>query len=85
MFALLGLLGWDYSTQHNDGLFGNNHFCDTDNVDATQGQDDVCLGAWSQHHKYGFAFGEQAYSADAEYSKAKLGFTGEMDDLMSPY
>ena len=51
-------------------------------VSVCAGQDDVCMGAWSQHHRYGFASGEQAYSENSSYKEASHGFPGEMSYLM---
>mmetsp|Transcript_33649 Transcript_33649/g.80230 ORF Transcript_33649/g.80230 Transcript_33649/m.80230 type:complete len:85 (-) Transcript_33649:162-416(-) len=81
MFQLLAqsklyMFGWNWAHNVNDGMDGNNDACDKMSHDKTLGQDDACLGGWSQHQRYGFAQSEQAYTSESTYRRAKSGFTG---------
>ncbi|EKX40036.1 hypothetical protein GUITHDRAFT_154220, partial [Guillardia theta CCMP2712] len=76
MFQLLYFFGWNWTQNHNNGMDGNNNACDTMSHSATLGQDDVCLGGWHQHHIYGFAQGDQAYTSSSTYDEAVQHFTG---------
>eukprot|EP00277_Geminigera_cryophila_P000353 CAMPEP_0179428790 /NCGR_PEP_ID=MMETSP0799-20121207/14366_1 /TAXON_ID=46947 /ORGANISM="Geminigera cryophila, Strain CCMP2564" /LENGTH=92 /DNA_ID=CAMNT_0021204445 /DNA_START=686 /DNA_END=964 /DNA_ORIENTATION=- len=76
MFALLSLLGWNWSHDHNNGMDGNNNSCGTMDHTATTGGDESCLGGLSQHNRYGFMSPDMAYTSSSSYDMAKRDYTG---------